>query len=267
MEIGKEELKALEQAYATHPLGALGYWQRWQNTVIKSLPNFAADYVYLAQTYDLSAYERAAERVRKQLGHQCPATGFRDAEHGAMVVETKALGPVTRSFLDSEIELEFLGKYVDLDNLSTALDIGAGYGRFAVALACSAPEATIHCVDAVPISTILQRQYTRDRDRIRVHTLDFMDTQPRVDLAINIHSWSECGIEQVERWLKYIRCEYLFTAANTPGYETWGGGTWKGESFKPLLESRYDLLGEESGIGVDENSTYAAWRAHADRHP
>lgn len=254
-----DELAQLKRQYAAHPLGELGYWKKWQETVIKAMPNFAANYLYLAQGYERGEYERVAE-VLWNRGHRASPACTKDAEYGAMVVETKALGPVTRSFLDSEIELDFLGRHVDIKAPMYVLDVGAGYGRFAAALATVNPNSTISCVDAVPISTYLQRQYTKDFKHIHVHGLDFMDNRVDMTLVVNIHSWSECNIEQVKRWLDRMDCDYLFTAANTPGYETFGGGTWKGESFKPLLESRFKLLGEESDLGVDRNSTYAVWR-------
>lgn len=253
-------LVELEREYENHSLGKLGYWQQWQNSVKDKLPLFAGEYVYLSQHYENTEYGRVASWLSKRTGfslsHKHRTT---DCQYGAQAVGT-ALGQATRAWLESQVELEFIQRFVRLDG-SVVLDIGAGYGRLAVAISEAEPLADVYCVDAVPISTYLQLKYTKTHaPNVCVKTLTGFDSSMPIDLAINVHSWSECRSEQVEMWVDRLNAKYLFTVSNTPGYETWGDHKCDGRSFKPIVDTKYELLHEEIGLGVDKNSTYAMWR-------
>lgn len=241
-------------------------WQDWQGIVERSLPNFCASPIYVQQrSQSQEDFERTAVYVTRPGAIIVDPDGkTRDAEFGGLVRETKACGPVTRMWLDSCVEVDFLMRH--LPCVPRVLDIGAGYGRLAVAM-YPFSEAYF-CVDAVPISTQLCRQYLqRFQPGVSVLSLATFAAGAGVlkaDLAVNVHSWNECSLEQVSRWLqvlKGLKVRFLFTVSNghlsggKSAYATWGG---KGDSFRPLLEAQYELLAEEE-IGLS-NHPHALWR-------
>jgi hypothetical protein len=65
------------------------------------------------------------------------------------------------------------------------------------------------CVDAVPASTFICEYYLRYRQAARAQTVpltqieDALKSQ-RIDLAINIHSFSECSLDAVEWWVRLL---------------------------------------------------------------
>lgn len=239
-------------------------WEDWQEIVRHSLPNFAASPIYVqqrSQTQD--DFEIAAEYVASRPIAD-PDGRTRDAEFGAIVRQTRALGSVTRMWLDSNVETDFLRRHVDLAKQIT-LDIGAGYGRLAVALAPMV--SRYYCVDSVPISTEISRGYVQrfapGADVLSLAEFGDRASSLNINLAINVHSWNECSLPQIARWLgvlKMMRVTHLFTVSNgkiTGGksaYASWGGN---GESFRPLLEAQYRLVAEES-IGLSGHP-HALW--------
>jgi SAM-dependent methyltransferase len=247
-------------------LSELAMWEDWQDIVRRSLPNFCASPIYVqqrSQTQD--EFESAAQYVA-ELPRKYDLDGkTRDARFGGLVRTTKACGDVTRMWIDSNVEIDFLQRSLHPTPLSSQriLDIGAGYGRLAVAMAPLVKSYA--CVDPVPISTGLCKMYTAQyTPRAKVWELaDFCAAADlAADLAINIHSWNECSLTQVGRWLEKIKLiPHLFTVSNghlsggRSAYSTWGG---KGESFRPLLEKQYDLLAEEE-VGLSHHP-HALWR-------
>ncbi len=121
------------------------------------------------------------------------------------------------------------------------------------------------CVDAVAISTFICEYYLGFRgadDRASVVPLDELDSllalQP-IDLAVNIHSFSECPIASIAAWLDIVTAHdvrYLFIVPNGPGTKgsrllsTEGraadGSEPEPRDFLPLIADRgYELLIEE----------------------
>lgn len=247
-------------------LSELAMWEDWQGIVARSLPNFCASPIYVQQrTQSQEDFERTAEYVTRPGAIIVDPDGkTRDAEFGGLVRETKACGPVTRMWLDSCVEVDFIMRH--LPTVPRVLDIGAGYGRLAVALY---PFSDAYfCVDAVPISTEICRSYIgRFQPGVTVLSLGTFVQRPenlKVDLAVNVHSWNECSYAQVARWLQvleHLRVKYLFTVSNghlsggKSAYATWGG---KGNSFRPLLEKQYELIAEEE-IGLSQHP-HALWK-------
>jgi SAM-dependent methyltransferase len=169
-------------------------------------------------------------------------------------------------WIDSNVEIQFLREHLrDLSHHSV-LDIGAGYGRLA---AMMQPMVSRYCcVDAVPISTMISRFYLmRFSPKSEVLSLDEFGEKAEnlgTTMAINIHSWSECSILQVRRWLAvidYLQIPWLFTVSH-------GTLDGKGESayvprggvgsFRPEIERYFSLQAEESiGLGYHP---HALWR-------
>jgi SAM-dependent methyltransferase len=247
-------------------ISGLAMWEDWQEIVKRSLPDFAASPIYVQQRSQTQEdFERTAEYVREN-GVIDPMGKTRDALFGGLVRDTRALGLVTRMWLDSNVEIDFLRRHFGFDlGGCRVLDIGAGYGRLAVPLSVFTGSYT--CVDAVPISTIICRQYAAQfAPLVRVPSLDefMVEGDHQFDLAINIHSWNECSISQIANWLQLLvnrNVRYLFTVSNgslqggRQAYSSWGG---TGESFRPLIEARYELIKEES-IGLSFHP-HSLWR-------
>ncbi len=250
-----------------------GMWQTWQETVRRSLPNFAASPIFVDQGQSQEEFEAVADYVFGRTGGMIDPEGMlRDAEFGARVMETKH-ARLTRMWLDSSVEIEFLGRHVQDDvKHDRVLDIGAGYGRLAAAAASigDGPERYV-CVDAVPISTQICRNYCASfAPRAEVPSLpDFLAIHNaggyEFDLAINVHSFNECTREQISAWLDILdelKVPLLFTVSHGDNagkiegsYYAWEEGR---PSWKPLVLERWEIIAEE-GIGF-RNHPHCLWR-------
>ncbi len=246
-------------------LGELALWEDWQGRVKVALPNFAANNVYVEQcSPSVADFEAAAARV-KQRGELDPDGRTRDAQFGAYMVDTPSLGPVNRMWLEANIEIRFMqDNGVNLAECDV-LDIGAGYGRLEPLLAgvCK----SVACVDAVPISTELCREYcAKFAPSAKVYSLaEFKQAAEGLhfDVAMNVHSWNECSHDEVRRWLDVVcgmGVKWLFTVAHgRPGeenpYYTWMGGR---DSFRTLIERDFILVKEQRD-GLSQQP-HALWR-------
>jgi len=134
---------------------------------------------------------------------------------------------VSRDLLDSVTEMYFLEKHLNISthtNLSV-LDIGAGYGRLAHRMIRALPNISQYlCTDAVPISTFICEYYLRFRNvegKAHVVPLDDIDRTLSgrcVDIAINIHSFSECRPAAIAWWLSLLSkhsVRYLMIVPNS----------------------------------------------------
>lgn len=119
----------------------------------------------------------------------------------------------SRDLLDSVNELAFLGRHLDLGphRQTAVLDIGAGYGRLAHRMTSADLGVSDYCcVDAVAESTFLSEFYLAFRGcspPARVVTLDAIEATLKAgafDLAVNVHSWSECTYPAVAWWIDLL---------------------------------------------------------------
>lgn len=115
---------------------------------------------------------------------------------------------VSRDLLDSVNEILFLKRHLGWTERPplNILDIGAGYGRFAHRVRQAFDHAIIYSADAVPVSTFLCEFYLklyRGLDRqMTVHLPVVGKLQmDHLDLACNIHSFSEQKPEAISWWL------------------------------------------------------------------
>lgn len=171
-----------------------------------------------------TASAAAANELTRQLTDRLLALD-EDGLFGAVTYEIGGR-PVSRDLLDSIAELLFLDQYLGLGQggISRILDIGAGYGRLAHRALNAFPEIErFLCADAVPESTYLSSLYLDFRGlggRARVVPLDRIEsmlTNSPVDVALNIHSFSECQPEAINWWLALLAREgvrYLMVAPN-----------------------------------------------------
>ena len=121
---------------------------------------------------------------------------------------------VSRDLLDSITEIYFLERHLEISSTQKnfkVLDVGAGYGRLAHRLLNAVPNIQQYfCADAVAASTFISDYYLRFRkleDRATVIPLDEIEDtleNQSVDIAINIHSFSECRIAAIQWWLQLL---------------------------------------------------------------
>lgn len=150
-----------------------------------------------------------------------------DGAFGCWTFAFPGRAPVSRDLLDSVNEITFLERTLELsrrDRLSV-LDIGAGYGRLAHRMTAALPSIDDYCcVDAVPESTFLSEYYLEHRGLVppaRVVPLDRLsELEPGAfDLAVNIHSFSECPLDAVAWWigqLARLRVKHFLLIPNEP---------------------------------------------------
>jgi SAM-dependent methyltransferase len=119
---------------------------------------------------------------------------------------------VSRDLLDSINEISFLERELQVSSRArlSVLDIGAGYGRLAHRMCGAYPQlADYCCVDAVPESTFLSEYYLRQRRCtpparvVPLHEVDGLQAGS-FDLAVNVHSFSECTLAAVGWWIDLL---------------------------------------------------------------
>jgi hypothetical protein len=149
-----------------------------------------------------------------------------DGRFGAWTFSYGSRPPVSRDLLDSVNEINYLDARMKLSSIEglRVLDIGAGYGRLAHRMSAALPNlAAYDCIDGVATSTFLCEYYLDYRqvpETVRVVRLDEWETlADEYDLAVNVHSFSECSLETIRWWLERIaerNIEWLLIVPNTP---------------------------------------------------
>lgn len=171
-----------------------------------------------------------------------------DGAFGCWTYDYEGLPTVSRDLLDSINEIYFLDRHFkifDKPNLRI-LDIGAGYGRMADRMLNSMPNiSSYYCTDAIPDSTFIcsyNLKYRGLTDRAKVVPLDQFQTtlQPgQIDLAMNIHSFSECTLEAITWWLQQLvrlKVPYFMLIPNEPDELLSREADDSRQSWRPLLE-------------------------------
>jgi len=182
------------------------------------------------------------------------------SEDGAFGNFTFRIGnrDVSRDLLDSLAEIYFLERHLAISNSKnfTILDIGAGYGRLAHRATQVWPALGNYlCTDAVSYSTFISEFYLRYRevgDKAVVVPLDEIErtlASCRIDLAVNIHSFSECQHAAIEWWVGLIAKNGVRRLMIVPNVTDSGGErllTNDRRDFTPILEKHgYRVIAEE----------------------
>jgi SAM-dependent methyltransferase len=172
---------------------------------------------------------------------------------------------VSRDLLDSCCEIGFLHDIHAIEwrmPSTVVLDIGAGYGRLAHRMLSVHPKtvANVVCTDAIEVSRKCCADYLTFRkvegSRWAVIVPELVPHMSRVDLAVNIHSWSECSMAEVAGWLKVLaelNVPRLFIVPHEPTFGTYsherGGGG--GLSYLPeIARAGYRLAWKWEGPEV-----------------
>ena len=149
-----------------------------------------------------------------------------DGLFGAYTFRFRGDKLISRDLLDSIVEIYFLEETLGISQRPdfSVLDIGAGYGRLAHRMVRALPNlAHYYCTDAIPLSTFLSEVYLAYRKvdgKAKVVPLDELETtlQERpIDLAVNIHSFSECPLTAIHWWLETLQrygIPYLMVVPN-----------------------------------------------------
>ena len=171
---------------------------------------------------------------------------------------------VTRDLLDSVLEINFLNGLLKFERTAkiTVLDIGAGYGRFAHRFTQVFPNAFVYCTDAIEKSSRICESYLKYRgvERARVVSMDEVEKlSDKIDLAVNIHSWSECTLGAIDAWLRILaekRVRNLFLVPHSVHCLTieQGGGA---ACFLPLILDRgFNLVYSRPKFPAGVNGIY-----------
>jgi len=227
---------------------------RWQKSYLEDeldLVQFRGDNAYVWQFRNLGA--SAAERYYLYL-RDIAARDSRglldtlkeDGAFGCWTFSYPGWPTVSRDLLDSVNELYFLQEHTGfLDQAWTVLDIGAGYGRLANRALAAAPRLKRYlCTDGVAESTFLCEYYLGfrgDLDRAEVVPVDEMDDRFRdctVDLAVNIHSFSEMSTAAINSWLDLLadlEVPYLLVVPNDAHLMLSSEADGSRADFRPLF--------------------------------
>jgi FkbM family methyltransferase len=169
-----------------------------------------------------------ARYVERRGGRELLGVLSEDGSFGCWTAEIAGYGKVSRDLLDSINEILFLDRQLGILGREQlrVLDVGAGYGRLAHRMITATQGVADYCcVDAVPESTFLAEYYLAFRGCVppaRVVALTETATalQPgSFDLAVNVHSFSECTLAAIEWWvaeLVRLRVPQLFVVPNEP---------------------------------------------------
>ncbi len=133
---------------------------------------------------------------------------------------------VSRDLLDSIAEIYFLEKHLGISTMRdfSVLDIGGGYGRLAHRMAEALPGlGHYYCTDAVAASTFICEYYLEYRNirhkasSIALDRIEQTLAGAAVDIAVNVHSFSECKVPAIQWWLKLLtryRVPFLMVVPN-----------------------------------------------------
>jgi SAM-dependent methyltransferase len=249
------KLQELRARYAAVEAAARTHSQ-WNQTLLKTvnLRRFRGDNAYVWQYRHLKGDAELKYFIITQYTEALDERGLlrtllEDGAFGCWAFRFGDRPAVSRDLLDSIHEIYFLDRYADLFSSPgiTVLDVGAGYGRLAHRLLAAVPDVgAYYCVDAIPESTFLCDYFLRYRacgPQARVLALDEITTAlngQKIDIAVNIHSFSECTYQAIEWWLRLladlnIRRLMIVPNDGIPFLSTEQDGTRR--NFEPLLSS------------------------------
>jgi glycosyltransferase involved in cell wall biosynthesis len=212
------QLLELRKLYDSHPASAHSLWSPSFVEANVDLSLFRTDNAYIwqargpvkPQTYcDTAEYVKQADRL---------GIFERLTEDGMFGAQTFSYGgrKISRDLLDSALEINAICEFLRLQTLEgiRLLDIGAGYGRLAHRIVEAFRDVNeILCTDAIPESTFLSSFYLQFRGvdtkaaAIPLNKIEsaLLSRKGQIDIATNIHSFSECTLESIRWWLNLVR--------------------------------------------------------------
>lgn len=240
----------LERRYRGHPGASRS---EWSDTYVREqvpLPYFRGDSAYvwqLRERHDEARYVLTTLYARQHDGLGLLGRLTEDGAFGAHTYDVDGLR-VSRDLLDSVAELTFLDDALGLGRAAslTVLDVGAGYGRFAHRATEALAGVTCIATDGVPLSTFLSDYYLRYRGVTRAEVVPLDEVAAwlegrRIDLAVNVHSFSECPLAGIEWWLDALAAadvRQLFVVPNDGVRFLSTELSGDRLDFRPTIESR-----------------------------
>lgn len=247
-------------------------WASWETKV--NLLRFRGEDDYVSQAYlrrTQERYEFSTAYVEATDTHGRLRSFTEDNRFGVKLWPVLEGVNVSRDLLDSIIELGFLEESLGFrtDQAVRALDIGAGYGRFAHRFTQGFPNGRIHCTDAIATSSFVCEFYTKYRGCDRATAVPFDELGSlkagQFDWAQNIHSWSECTVGWVRFWLDRLvdlNVPYLFIVPHFAGFTTRENDGSVGDYGPELERHGYKLLVKRRKFGrsqiADRHGIYPA---------
>ena len=230
-------LEELKVRYASLAYAATDH-STWSDKLVRSivLQFFRGDNPYVWQYRDKNTeikYFLTSYYIQKIDSLRLLRTLQEDDLFGAYTFDFNGELTVSRDLLDSIVEIYFLERSLGIASLSdiSILDIGAGYGRLAHRMIAALPNiGKYFCVDAVPESTFLSEYYLsfREVDQkatvVPLFEIENILENNAIDLAINVHSFSECTLASINWWLDILqkyKIRYLMLVPNAGSH----GGT------------------------------------------
>lgn len=215
------QLQNLRRRYAAlnHPVAAHSHWTAGFVNDNVDLLNFRGDNAYLWQVRqsrrdaDMRYFANTLYIERNDHRGLVPKM-MEDGAFGCYTFQYQGRHGMSRDLLDSVNEIYFLDRQIGLFDKPDlrVLDIGAGYGRLAHRMCEAVPNLKSYvCVDAVPESTFLAEYYLKHRglpeSKASVLALDELhklESMTQFDVAVNIHSFTECNYEAIRWWLNMV---------------------------------------------------------------
>ncbi len=245
-------LADLKRRYADHPATDHVQWDDGDIEYGVDMASFRGDNLYVFQTRRNSEMQYYLSTIYVAACDQLDAFVklSEDGAFGAAVYEFDGRSGVSRDLLDSVLEMNFLERQIGLSEQTglTVLDIGAGYGRLAHRMVETFPTINrYYCADAVATSTYLCDFYLKYRgvqNKAQSVPLDRLERTLKgetIDLAINIHSFSECKRSVIRWWLDQIaerRVRWLMIVPNTGDALTSAEPDGTRQDFRRDIEAR-----------------------------
>jgi GT2 family glycosyltransferase/SAM-dependent methyltransferase len=215
---GNPELIDLRRRYAAHPASTHSLWSQSFVKDNVDLRRFRADNAYIWQSrgpVTEETYFHTTDYVKRSDRLSVFDRLTEDGMFGAQCVSYDGK-KISRDLLDSVLEMNAICEFLGIENLSGVrlLDVGAGYGRLAHRIVEAFPAVKeIICTDAIPESTFLSGFYLKFRgvdEKTAVVPLDNvqdarLNRTGDIDVAVNVHSFSECTLASIRWWLDLLR--------------------------------------------------------------
>ncbi len=146
----------------------------------------------------------------------------------------------------SMLLLKTIGKKIDLDSLSTILDVGCGVGTLGLALAKRCPKAEIQMVDRDELAVSFSRQ-NAELNAVCVNNSQLPGTDGRIDSGSCLADLCSSSI---------IKCPSAVTSGPFPRHIQWGttelGPCWRNNVASPthIVLSDYTAKARAGQMGM-----------------
>ena len=182
------------------------FWDEWARKIDRERFRAHGQYLWAPPEFPYEALARAVYEAN--LGYWIDRLGEDGAFH-CPIARVDGQN-VSRDLLDSIFEIHFISRYFMATNVRI-LDIGAGYGRLLHRLyqfwklLDEHDNLTLMATDTVDVSVECCRKYLEYRKVpcTIVHARDRFELGP-IDLAMNVHSFSECTPDEVRDWISWL---------------------------------------------------------------